>query len=209
MPLFSCIFPLKMESCRAILFTPLNHFSLSLIYNKTFCYITVYKLVSFQNKHVLEEMSLMKQHENCFWLYEHSLLAVGCYHFSTLEGLCSFSTLCSISWTLWFFCELYAANLSCKKMLCIFSIYIMELVVNSWYLSCSFYLRYKRELSLATEKEETQKRARVQTELDWQRRCEDAERNQYQKSEALIQSLSTARDQVSVESHLLKLSTEY
>ncbi|XP_066472559.1 coiled-coil domain-containing protein 57 [Tiliqua scincoides] len=59
--------------------------------------------------------------------------------------------------------------------------------------------RYKQQLSLATEKEETQKRAKVQIELDWQRRCEDAERNQYQKSEALIQSLSTARDQVTAE----------
>ncbi|KAJ6660380.1 hypothetical protein lerEdw1_017803 [Lerista edwardsae] len=59
--------------------------------------------------------------------------------------------------------------------------------------------RYKQQLSLATEKEETQKRAKVQAELDWQRRCEDAERNQYQKSEALIQSLSTARDQITAE----------
>ncbi|XP_007440462.2 coiled-coil domain-containing protein 57, partial [Python bivittatus] len=55
--------------------------------------------------------------------------------------------------------------------------------------------RYKQQLSLAIEKEEHLERAKVQGELEWQRRCENAERNQYHKSEALIQSLSTARDQ--------------
>ncbi|XP_063149332.1 coiled-coil domain-containing protein 57 [Candoia aspera] len=55
--------------------------------------------------------------------------------------------------------------------------------------------RYKQQLSLAVEKEESLERAKVQGELEWQRRCENAERNQYHKSEALIQSLSTARDQ--------------
>ncbi|XP_037770521.1 coiled-coil domain-containing protein 57 isoform X1 [Chelonia mydas] len=56
--------------------------------------------------------------------------------------------------------------------------------------------RYKQQLSLAAEREQILERAKVQAELDWQRRCENAERNQYQKSEDLIQSLSTARDQV-------------
>ncbi|XP_074826646.1 coiled-coil domain-containing protein 57 isoform X2 [Natator depressus] len=56
--------------------------------------------------------------------------------------------------------------------------------------------RYKQQLSLAAEREQILQRAKVQAELDWQRRCENAERNQYQKSEDLIQSLSTARDQV-------------
>ncbi|XP_039200182.1 coiled-coil domain-containing protein 57 isoform X1 [Crotalus tigris] len=55
--------------------------------------------------------------------------------------------------------------------------------------------RYKQQLSLAIEKEENLERAKVQGELEWQRRCENAERNQYHKSEALIQNLSTARDQ--------------
>ncbi|XP_015673003.1 coiled-coil domain-containing protein 57 [Protobothrops mucrosquamatus] len=55
--------------------------------------------------------------------------------------------------------------------------------------------RYKQQLSLAIEKEESLERAKVQGELEWQRRCENAERNQYHKSEALIQNLSTARDQ--------------
>ncbi|XP_034268822.1 coiled-coil domain-containing protein 57 isoform X2 [Pantherophis guttatus] len=55
--------------------------------------------------------------------------------------------------------------------------------------------RYKQQFSLAIEKEESLERAKVQGELEWQRRCENAERNQYHKSEALIQNLSTARDQ--------------
>nr|XP_042696824.1 coiled-coil domain-containing protein 57 isoform X5 [Chrysemys picta bellii] len=59
--------------------------------------------------------------------------------------------------------------------------------------------RYKQQLSLAAEREQILERAKVQAELDWQRRCENAERNQYQKSEDLIQSLSTARDQVTAQ----------
>lgn len=58
------------------------------------------------------------------------------------------------------------------------------------------YHRYKQQLSLAAEREQILEQARVQAELDWQRRCENAERNHYQKSEDLIQKLSTARDQV-------------
>nr|XP_016846875.1 PREDICTED: coiled-coil domain-containing protein 57 isoform X2 [Anolis carolinensis] len=56
--------------------------------------------------------------------------------------------------------------------------------------------RYKQQLSIAAEREESLERAKIQIELDWQRRCETVERNQYQKSEALIQSLSTTRDQI-------------
>uniref|UniRef100_A0A452HM20 Uncharacterized protein n=1 Tax=Gopherus agassizii TaxID=38772 RepID=A0A452HM20_9SAUR len=59
--------------------------------------------------------------------------------------------------------------------------------------------RYKQQLSLAAEREQILERAKVQAELDWQWRCENAERNQYQKSEDLIQSLSTARDQVTAQ----------
>ncbi|XP_032065236.1 coiled-coil domain-containing protein 57 isoform X4 [Thamnophis elegans] len=55
--------------------------------------------------------------------------------------------------------------------------------------------KYKQQLSLEIEKEESLERAKVQGELEWQQRCENAERNQYHKSEALIQNLSTARDQ--------------
>ncbi|XP_075760350.1 coiled-coil domain-containing protein 57 isoform X2 [Pelodiscus sinensis] len=59
--------------------------------------------------------------------------------------------------------------------------------------------RYRQQLSLAAERELILERAQVQAELDWQQRYENAERNQYQKSEALIQSLSTARDQVTAQ----------
>lgn len=72
----------------------------------------------------------------------------------------------------------------------------------------SLCLRYKQQLSLAAEREEILEKAKVQIELDWQRRCENAERNQYQKSEALIQSLSKARDQVRIVSHFQQLSSE-
>jgi hypothetical protein len=38
----------------------------------------------------------------------------------------------------------------------------------------------------------------VQLGLDWQRRCDAVERDQIQRSEALIQSLTEARNQVCV-----------
>ncbi|XP_077184136.1 coiled-coil domain-containing protein 57 isoform X3 [Paroedura picta] len=59
--------------------------------------------------------------------------------------------------------------------------------------------RYKQQLLLASEREEALERAKVQVELDWRRHSENAERDQYQKSEALIQSLLIARDQVTAE----------
>uniref|UniRef100_A0A8C5KHI2 Coiled-coil domain containing 57 n=1 Tax=Jaculus jaculus TaxID=51337 RepID=A0A8C5KHI2_JACJA len=57
--------------------------------------------------------------------------------------------------------------------------------------------RYKQQLSLAVERERSLERDQVQLGLDWQRRCDDIERDQIQKSEALIQSLTNARAQVS------------
>ncbi|XP_051851257.1 coiled-coil domain-containing protein 57 isoform X2 [Antechinus flavipes] len=59
--------------------------------------------------------------------------------------------------------------------------------------------RYKQELSLAMEREQILERDKVQVELDWQCRCENAERNQYEKSEDLIQGLTTARNQVAAQ----------
>ncbi|XP_074116597.1 coiled-coil domain-containing protein 57 isoform X2 [Sminthopsis crassicaudata] len=59
--------------------------------------------------------------------------------------------------------------------------------------------RYKQELSLAMEREQILERDKVQVELDWQCRCENAERNQYEKSEHLIQGLTTARNQVAAQ----------
>ncbi|ELR49312.1 Coiled-coil domain-containing protein 57 [Bos mutus] len=56
--------------------------------------------------------------------------------------------------------------------------------------------RYKQQLSLAVERERSLERDKVQLELDWQRRCEGVEREQYQQAEDLIQGLTTARDQV-------------
>ncbi|XP_057572530.1 coiled-coil domain-containing protein 57 isoform X2 [Hippopotamus amphibius kiboko] len=57
--------------------------------------------------------------------------------------------------------------------------------------------RYKQQLSLAVEREQSLERDKVQLELDWQRRCEGIEREQYQRAEDLIQGLTVARDQVS------------
>ncbi|XP_061031563.1 coiled-coil domain-containing protein 57 isoform X3 [Eubalaena glacialis] len=56
--------------------------------------------------------------------------------------------------------------------------------------------RYKQQLSLAVEREQSLARDKVQLELAWQRRCEGVEREQYQRTEDLIQGLTAARDQV-------------
>nr|XP_054762812.1 coiled-coil domain-containing protein 57-like [Lytechinus pictus] len=55
--------------------------------------------------------------------------------------------------------------------------------------------RYQKELVVAAEKEQNMERTKAQLELDWQRRYEDAERNQYAKSEDLIDKLTKSRDQ--------------
>ncbi|XP_076791412.1 coiled-coil domain-containing protein 57 isoform X3 [Arvicanthis niloticus] len=55
--------------------------------------------------------------------------------------------------------------------------------------------RYKQQLSLAVEREQNLGREQVQLGLDWQRRCDDIERDQIQRSETLIQGLTKARDQ--------------
>ncbi|MBN3313492.1 CCD57 protein, partial [Atractosteus spatula] len=59
--------------------------------------------------------------------------------------------------------------------------------------------RYKQQVSRGVERERGLEQARVQAELDWQRRCEDAEQVQYAKNEELIQGLTQARDQVTAE----------
>lgn len=46
------------------------------------------------------------------------------------------------------------------------------------------------------EREKSLEQTKAQLELDWQRRCEELERRQYNKSEDLIASLTQARDQV-------------
>ncbi|XP_070579694.1 coiled-coil domain-containing protein 57-like [Ptychodera flava] len=55
--------------------------------------------------------------------------------------------------------------------------------------------RYKKELSQAMERETSLERAKTQLELDWQRRCEDTERQQYQNTEELVQKLTLSRDE--------------
>ncbi|KAM6164686.1 coiled-coil domain-containing protein 57 [Rhynchocyon petersi] len=56
--------------------------------------------------------------------------------------------------------------------------------------------RYKQQLAAAVGREQSLQRDKVQLELDWQRRCDAAERDQYLRSEDLIQGLSTARERV-------------
>ncbi|XP_069729024.1 coiled-coil domain-containing protein 57 [Phaenicophaeus curvirostris] len=55
--------------------------------------------------------------------------------------------------------------------------------------------KYKQQLSLAAERERILEQSKMQAELDWQQLCENAESNQYQKSENLTQDLSSAREQ--------------
>ncbi|KAM6050248.1 coiled-coil domain-containing protein 57 [Theristicus caerulescens] len=55
---------------------------------------------------------------------------------------------------------------------------------------------YKQQLFLAAEREWILEQSKMQAELDWQRLCENAESNRYQKPEDLTQSLSSAREQV-------------
>lgn len=56
-------------------------------------------------------------------------------------------------------------------------------------------LRYKKELLQAVEREKALEQAKAQLDIDWQRRCEEMERRQYDKSEDLIVSLTGARDE--------------
>ena len=58
-------------------------------------------------------------------------------------------------------------------------------------------VRYKRELEAALERESVLTRGKAQLELDWQRRCDDVERSQYEKCEQLLRSVTHARDEVS------------
>ena len=62
----------------------------------------------------------------------------------------------------------------------------------------TFLFRYKKELSAAVEREASLERSKAQLELDWQRRFEDLERQQYEKSEDLIRKLTRSRDEVKI-----------
>lgn len=56
--------------------------------------------------------------------------------------------------------------------------------------------RYQRQLSLAAEREQSLEREKVQLGLDWQHRCASVERDQYHRSEELVQGLTAAKEQV-------------
>ena len=49
---------------------------------------------------------------------------------------------------------------------------------------------------MATERESNHERIKAQMGLDWQRRCEDAEREAYDKQEELLRYLTKAKDEV-------------
>lgn len=58
--------------------------------------------------------------------------------------------------------------------------------------------RYKQKLSAGLEREKALEQRQVQVQLDWQRRCEDTKAEHYLASEQLIQTLTQARDQVTL-----------
>ncbi|XP_077315007.1 coiled-coil domain-containing protein 57 isoform X3 [Lithobates pipiens] len=58
--------------------------------------------------------------------------------------------------------------------------------------------RYQQQLAGSVERERLLEQARVQVELDWQKRCEEIEKTQYQKSEQLIEGLGKAKDQTAM-----------
>jgi len=56
--------------------------------------------------------------------------------------------------------------------------------------------RYKKELTVAMQRESSLEQSRAQLEVDWQRRCEGTEREVYAKQEQLITGLTKQRDEV-------------
>ncbi|XP_050175362.1 coiled-coil domain-containing protein 57 isoform X1 [Myiozetetes cayanensis] len=63
--------------------------------------------------------------------------------------------------------------------------------------------RYK-QLPLAADQEWILEQSKMQTELNWQQLCENAEHNRYQKSEDLTQSLSSSREEYDDKTSLCK-----
>ena len=59
-----------------------------------------------------------------------------------------------------------------------------------------FSRRRQKELTLSLEREASLDRSKAQLELDWQRRCEDAERIGYEKQEELVKTLTQGREEV-------------
>ncbi|XP_014805152.1 PREDICTED: coiled-coil domain-containing protein 57 [Calidris pugnax] len=56
--------------------------------------------------------------------------------------------------------------------------------------------KYKQQLSLAAEQKWILEQSEMQAEMDWEQLCDNAESNQYQKSQDRTQSLSSAREQI-------------
>ena len=54
------------------------------------------------------------------------------------------------------------------------------------------------------ERESSLERSRAQLEVDWQRRCEDTEREVYMKQEQLVAGLTKQRDQVIITIVMIK-----
>ena len=75
-------------------------------------------------------------------------------------------------------------------------IFFNQGIIFSYYLALSY--RYKKELTMALERESSLERSRAQLEVDWQRRCEDTEREVYHKQEQLISGLTKQRDEVCI-----------
>jgi hypothetical protein len=61
--------------------------------------------------------------------------------------------------------------------------------------NCSF-VRYKKELEDALDRERALEEAKAQLDLDWQKKFEQNQRQEYHKSEDLIEKISSAHEQV-------------
>lgn len=56
--------------------------------------------------------------------------------------------------------------------------------------------RYKKELEDALDRERALEEAKAQLDLDWQKKFEQSQRQEYHKSEDLIEKISSAHEQV-------------
>lgn len=56
--------------------------------------------------------------------------------------------------------------------------------------------RYKKELEDALDRERALEEAKAQLDIDWQKKLDQNQRQEYHKSEDLIEKLSTAHEQV-------------
>ena len=56
--------------------------------------------------------------------------------------------------------------------------------------------RYKKELEDALDRERALEEAKTQLDLDWQKKVGQSQRQEYHKSEDLIEKLTTAHEQV-------------